>query len=62
MNASIRIVLTNEFGDSTDITKSLTGSAMDEVYHAIGECLAGCGYADETIQEWFYAELIEKLV
>jgi hypothetical protein len=53
MTPTLRLILTNEFGDQTDITKTLTGSSMDQIYPAIREALLGCGYGAETIDEFF---------
>lgn len=50
---TLRIILTNEFGDTTDITKDLNGSGIESVFEALRSALAGCGYAQETIDEWF---------
>jgi len=50
---TLRLVLTTEFGNTTDITKSLEDETMGNVYEAIREALAGCGYVKETIDEWF---------
>lgn len=50
---SLRFIFTNEFGDTTDITKDLHTSAIDDLFWAIRESLAGCGFAKETIEEWF---------
>ena len=55
-NASIRIVLTNEWGDQTDITKTLTCGTMHEIYPAIRDALLGCGFGQKTIDEWFPEE------
>jgi hypothetical protein len=53
MTPTLRLILTDEFGDQTDITKTLTGSSMDQIYVAIREALAGCGYSLVTIDEFF---------
>ena len=51
--SSIRVIITNEFGDYTDITKNLLrGSHISEIYEAIREILTGCGYAGATVDEW----------
>ena len=53
---TIRLVLVNEWGDQTDITKTLTVCDMEQVYEAIREMLAGCGFGQETIDEWMGQE------
>ena len=50
---SLRFVLTNEFGDQTDITKDLSSANMEDLFWAIRDALAGCGFARETIEQWF---------
>jgi len=54
---NLRIVLTTEFGHKTDISIDLADESMDSVFWAIRDALAGCGYAKETIDEWFPNEL-----
>jgi len=53
---TLQLVFTNEFGSVTDITKDLGGSEMEEVFWAIRYALAGCGFASETINQWFPEE------
>jgi hypothetical protein len=53
MTPTLRLILTNEFGDQTDITKTLPDSSMDQIYVAIREALAGCGFSAETIDLFF---------
>ena len=53
---SIRIVFTTEFGDVTDITKSLSEGTIGEIFEAVRECLAGCGFQPGNIDEWFPEE------
>jgi hypothetical protein len=50
---TLRLVLTNEFGDATDITKDLVDSTISSVFWAIRDTLAGCGYNPINIDEWF---------
>jgi hypothetical protein len=53
---TLRFILTTEFGDVTDITKDLNGTGIECLFWAIRDALAGCGYAKETIEEWFPVE------
>ena len=53
---SIRIVFNNGFGDITDVTKTLVDGTIGDVFEAIRECLAGCGFQAENIDEWFPEE------
>jgi hypothetical protein len=53
---SLRFIFTNEFGDQTDISKDLRGSGIEDVFDAIREALAGCGFGKETIDQWFPEE------
>jgi len=50
--STLRLVLTNSFGDITDITKDLYGCGIADVYNALREALAGCGFIQDTIDEW----------
>ena len=54
--ATLRIVFTTEFGDQTDITKTLQDGTIGEIFEAVRECLAGCGFQPENIDEWFPEE------
>ena len=54
--ATLRIVFTTEFGDQTDITKTLQDGTIGEIFEAVRECLAGCGFQKENIDEWFPEE------
>lgn len=53
---SLRLVLTSEFGDVTDITKDLSGAGMEDIFWAIRDALAGCGFNHDTIDQWFPEE------
>jgi hypothetical protein len=48
----IRIILSNGFGDVTDITKSLKVDSMEEIYSALQNMLVGCGFTEATVKEW----------
>jgi hypothetical protein len=50
---SLRVVLTNEFGDKTDITIDLAVCDMEHVYESVQDALRGCGFADKTVKEFF---------
>ena len=49
---SIRIIYNNGMGDETDITKTLPGLGIKEVYQAIREALLGIGFGQATVDEW----------
>lgn len=54
---TLEFTMTSEFGDKTTIVKELVGgSSLDELIPAIKDCLAGCGYAKESIDEFFEKE------
>ena len=53
---TIRVVFDNGLGDITDITKTLSSPAIDDIFYAIREALAGCGFAKENIDYWFSEE------
>lgn len=53
---SLRLVFTTEFGDKTDITKDLISSGIDDLFYAIRDALAGCGFSQELINSWFPEE------
>ena len=56
MTANISIRFENEFGDVTEVSKSLLSTEMYHVFMAIRETLLGCGYAQQTVDEYFPLE------
>ena len=52
----LRFILTTEFGDVTDITKDLGGSSIEDLFWAVRDAIAGCGFAKENIDQWFPTE------
>jgi hypothetical protein len=53
---TLRLILTTEFGDVTDVTQDLLDSSMEHLFWAVRHALAGCGYSEESIQQWFPEE------
>ena len=53
---SLYFVYTNTFGDVTAIEKDLRGDGIEDLFWAIREALAGCGFSKETIDQWFPEE------
>ena len=45
--------LINEFEDKTTVEKTLMDDGIESIFWAIRECLAGCGYSQDTIDDWF---------
>jgi len=54
--ATLRIVFTNPFGDSTDITKTVGEGTIGNIFEAVREAIMGCGFAKESVDEWFPEE------
>ena len=52
MTPTMRLVITNSFGDVTDVTISLKDDSMESVYDALRSALMGCGFAPETVNEY----------
>lgn len=52
---TLRLVLASEFGIVTDITQDLTDSSMDSIFWALRAALAGCGFSQQTIEEFLPA-------
>jgi hypothetical protein len=53
MTATIRIVITDEFNNSTDITKTIADPTIETLYQTIREALLGSGWQPDTVNEWF---------
>jgi hypothetical protein len=52
---TVRLVYTNEFGDVTDITKTLCDVGFGKLYSALRECCLAIGFGAETVEEWLPA-------
>ena len=52
----LKFTFTNSFGDTTEVVKDLNGDAIENLFWAIRDCLAGCGFSEKTIEDWFSAE------
>ena len=55
-NATLRLVFTGIFGDQTDIIKDVGIGDMETIFQALREALAGCGFSQQTIDDWFPGE------
>jgi hypothetical protein len=51
--ATLEFIYTNEFGDRTEIKIDLMDTTMHGLYWGVRQALAGCGFAEKTIDEWF---------
>ena len=49
-------VFTNSFGDQTTIEKDLRSDGIEDLFWAIRDALQGCGFAQQTVDEWFPVE------
>ena len=52
---TLRLVYTNDFGDITDITKTIPPN-LDEWFYPLKEMLLGCGFDPVTVNELMSAE------
>jgi len=53
---SLYFAFTNEFGNRTVVEKDLRSGGIEDLFWAIREALAGCGFSKETIDQWFPEE------
>jgi hypothetical protein len=48
----LRLEIVDEFGNRTEVVKTLNDSGFDAVYWALRDALMGCGYDKGTVDEW----------
>ena len=56
---TLRLVYTNDFGDITDITKSIPPN-LDGWFYPLREILLGCGFHPDNVDELFMDEPIKS--
>jgi hypothetical protein len=49
----LQFIFVSEFGDKSEVKIDLIDGSMESLYPAIQQALAGCGFSQDTIREWF---------
>jgi len=49
----VRVIITNEFGQQTDVAVGMPDSTIDSVYNAVRKSLLGHEYYPETVEKCF---------
>ena len=49
----VRLIITNEYGDKTDVAVSMVDSTLGSVYNAIHNALLGSEFSPESVEEVF---------
>ena len=50
---TLEFIYTTEFGDRSEIKLDLYDATIGSVFQAVRQALAGCGFAQSSIEEWF---------
>lgn len=53
---TLKLVFTNEFGDRTEIEKTMISGDIGDVFRSIRDMLMGCGFQKANVDEWFPEE------
>ena len=53
---TLEFIYTNEFGDKSEIKLDLYDSTIGSVFQGIRQALAGCGFSEKNIEEYFPEE------
>jgi len=57
----LRLIITNEYGDKTDVAVSMPDSKLESVYNAIHNALLGSQFHPELVEQFFpYIEEYDK--
>ena len=49
----VRVIITNEYGDKTDVAVGMVDSTLGSVYNAIHNALLGSDFSPELVDEIF---------